>query len=268
MKEWTPNSRYGSHAFGFADANQTHAKSQDAMFADWLAHRDEVLPWIKEFSPIEHVTSNDPPSWTRIVSALNSAAGSKLSAAISAVPLEKSNSLFKPLHQNGRHSTTRVAAAVTDAVPVANITPTKCSSTAGWLGDASKAITGFDGDGTSANGWFICPDNIAFDPKGRIWIASDGANDVGIADGLYAADTDGEGKALTKMFFACPTGAEMCGPCFTPDGKTLFVAVQHPAEDSETLDKLTTRWPDFGADSLPRPTVLAITKEDGGEIGS
>jgi secreted PhoX family phosphatase len=121
---------------------------------------------------------------------------------------------------------------------------------------------------TSANGWFICPDNIAFDPKGRIWIASDGANDVGIADGLYAADTDGEGKALTRMFFACPTGAEMCGPCFTPDGKTLFVAVQHPAEDSETLDKLTTRWPDFGPDSLPRPTVLAITKEDGGEIGS
>jgi secreted PhoX family phosphatase len=122
--------------------------------------------------------------------------------------------------------------------------------------------------GTTANGWFICPDNIAFDPKGRIWIASDGANDVGIADGLYAADTDGEGKALTRMFFACPTGAEMCGPCFTPDGKTLFVAVQHPAENSETLEKLTTRWPDFGADSLPRPTVLAITKDDGGEIGS
>jgi secreted PhoX family phosphatase len=121
---------------------------------------------------------------------------------------------------------------------------------------------------TSADGWFICPDNIAFDPKGRIWIASDGANDVGIADGLYAADTDGEGRALTKMFFACPTGAEMCGPCFTPDGKTLFVAVQHPGENSETLDKLTTRWPDFGADSLPRPTVMVITKDDGGEIGS
>ncbi len=121
---------------------------------------------------------------------------------------------------------------------------------------------------TTPNGWFINPDNIAFDPKGRIWIASDGANDVDIADGLYAADTDGDGRALTRMFFACPTGAEMCGPCFTPDGKTLFVAVQHPGEDSETLDKLSTRWPDFGADSLPRPTVLAITKEDGGEIGS
>src|SRR5262249_37424740 len=45
MKEWTPNSRYGAHAFGFADANQKHARSEDAMFADFLAHRDEVLPW-------------------------------------------------------------------------------------------------------------------------------------------------------------------------------------------------------------------------------
>jgi secreted PhoX family phosphatase len=38
------------------------------------------------------------------------------------------------------------------------------------------------------------PDNIAFDPKGRIWIGSDGANDFDIADGLYAADVDGEGR--------------------------------------------------------------------------
>ncbi len=67
------------------------------------------------------------------------------------------------------------------------------------------------------------PDNIAFDPKGRIWIASDGANDFDIADGLYAADTMGDGRALPRFFFACPTGAELRGPAFTPDGKTLFV---------------------------------------------
>jgi len=121
--------------------------------------------------------------------------------------------------------------------------------------------------GTSANGWFVCPDNIAFDPKGRIWIGSDGANDFDIADGLYAADVDGEGRALTRMFLACPTGAELTGPCFTPDGKTLFVSIQHPGENSETLDKLTSHWPD-GGDSVPRPTVLAITKDDGGEIGA
>ena len=48
----------------------------------------------------------------------------------------------------------------------------------------------------------------------------------------------------------------------------LFVAVQHPAENSETLEKVTTRWPDFGQDSLPCPSVVAITRQDGGEIGS
>lgn len=61
MKQWTPNSRYGSHAFGFAEASATHARSQDAMFADFLAHRDEVLPWIKLYSPIEHASADDPP---------------------------------------------------------------------------------------------------------------------------------------------------------------------------------------------------------------
>lgn len=134
-------------------------------------------------------------------------------------------------------------------------------------GDPSKPEQGAKYNaGISANGWFVAPDNIAFDPKGRIWIASDGANDFDIADGLYGADTMGDGRALPRFFFACPTGAELCGPAFTPDGKTLFVAVQHPAEDSENTDKLTTRWPDFG-DSLPRPSVVAITKQDGGEIG-
>jgi secreted PhoX family phosphatase len=121
---------------------------------------------------------------------------------------------------------------------------------------------------TSADGWFAAPDNIAFDPRGRIWIASDGATDFDIADGLYAADTIGDGRALPRFFFACPKGAELCGPAFTPDGRTLFVAVQHPAEDSGDLANLTTRWPDFGPDSLPRPSVVAITKQDGGEIGT
>ncbi len=120
----------------------------------------------------------------------------------------------------------------------------------------------------TADGWFAAPDNIAFDPSGRLWIATDGATDFDIADGLYATDTDGDGRALTRFFFSCPTGAEMCGPCFTPDGKTLFVSVQHPAEDSETLDKATTRWPDFADNLPPRPSVVAITHKDGLDIGS
>jgi len=56
--EWTPNSRYGGHAFGFMDPKDT--KTRDTRFAEFLAHREEVLPWIKEYSPIEHVSADDP----------------------------------------------------------------------------------------------------------------------------------------------------------------------------------------------------------------
>ncbi|MEI6235692.1 MAG: alpha/beta hydrolase [Planctomycetota bacterium] len=59
LKEWTPNSRYGGHAFGFMDPNDL--KSRDTRFAEFLEHRDEVLSFIKEYSPIEHVSADDPP---------------------------------------------------------------------------------------------------------------------------------------------------------------------------------------------------------------
>lgn len=129
--------------------------------------------------------------------------------------------------------------------------------------------------GTSANGWLTCPDNCAFDPQGRLWIATDGAPKSGFCDGIYACDTQGEGRKLTRFFFRGPLGCEICGPCFTPDGKTLFVSVQHPGEADEKDDPKpcsfatpSTRWPDFKAGVPPRPSVIAITKQDGGLIGS
>ncbi len=58
MKEWTPNSNYGSHAFGiFKDVNGKKARDFDA----FLARRDEIMPWIQEYSPYALVTSDDPP---------------------------------------------------------------------------------------------------------------------------------------------------------------------------------------------------------------
>ncbi|MEY3896568.1 MAG: hypothetical protein RLZZ214_2088 [Verrucomicrobiota bacterium] len=57
MKEWTPNSLYGGHAFGF---NGDKAKKISA-FQQFLDHREEILPWIKQYSPYELVTPDDPP---------------------------------------------------------------------------------------------------------------------------------------------------------------------------------------------------------------
>ncbi len=118
------------------------------------------------------------------------------------------------------------------------------------------------------NGWLANPDNVAFDPQGRIWIATDGAPDFDTADGIWAANVRGASTALTKYFFKCPVGAEMCGPAFTPNGETLFCSVQHPAQgDGSNYGAPSTRWPDFKDDTPPRPSVVAITRADGGAIG-
>lgn len=58
LKEWTPNSRYGGHAFGFFP-NPADTKTRDTDFANFLANREKVLPWIKEYSPIALATADD-----------------------------------------------------------------------------------------------------------------------------------------------------------------------------------------------------------------
>ncbi|RYD36801.1 MAG: alpha/beta hydrolase, partial [Verrucomicrobiaceae bacterium] len=57
MREWTPNSVYGGHAFGFA----SDPKDKTAQFTAFLAGRESALPWIREYSPWELVSSDDPP---------------------------------------------------------------------------------------------------------------------------------------------------------------------------------------------------------------
>lgn len=57
MKDWTPNSRYGGHAFGFTGDR----KKKLSQFDEFLAQRETILPWIAEFSPYALVSSDDPP---------------------------------------------------------------------------------------------------------------------------------------------------------------------------------------------------------------
>jgi acetyl esterase/lipase len=49
LREWMPNYTYGAHAFGFANFDAFHDG------------REKVLKWLKEYSPIEHVSKDDPP---------------------------------------------------------------------------------------------------------------------------------------------------------------------------------------------------------------
>lgn len=146
-------------------------------------------------------------------------------------------------------------------------------------GDPSIAAVGaLWNPATSASGWFACPDNAAIDAEGRLWISTDQGEPwpTSRADGLYALETEGARRRTAKLFFRCPVGGEMCGPCFTPDGETLFVAVQHPGTDgtdrykgferASTFADPATRWPDFAPNMPPRPSVLVITKEGGGKI--
>ena len=143
-------------------------------------------------------------------------------------------------------------------------------------GDPANAESGAKyGVGTTADGVFAAPDNVAFDSKGRMWITTDqGDNWTKLskaADGVFAMDVEGPAAYVPKRFFTVPIGAEMCGPCFTPDGRSLFVAVQHPGTDgveNSNFDTPATRWPDFKDGVPPRPSVVAITKRSGGVIGS
>jgi len=134
---------------------------------------------------------------------------------------------------------------------------------------------------TTGHGWFASPDNCAVDADGRLWISTDqgsGWGKTGKSDGLYALETEGEGRGTSKLFFRCPVGAELCGPYFTADQRTLFLAVQHPGTDGtkdyapfgreSTFEDPATRWPDFRDGMPPRPSVVVVTREDGGRIAS
>ena len=53
MKQWIANSKYGAHAFGL-DVKD---------FDGFLAARDKLKPWISEYSPIEQLSKDDPPTY-------------------------------------------------------------------------------------------------------------------------------------------------------------------------------------------------------------
>ncbi len=99
------------------------------------------------------------------------------------------------------------------------------------------------------------------------------------AGGTLTVDTF-VGKAPTaqtlKRFLVGPVGCEITGLAETPDGKTLFVNIQHPGESTAMEDigdpaKYTSHWPSnagYGPGRRPRSATIVLTKNDGGRIGS
>ncbi|WP_028478340.1 PhoX family phosphatase [Nocardia sp. CNY236] len=131
-------------------------------------------------------------------------------------------------------------------------------------GDPAAADTYYAGFDKSAVSPISCPDNLAFDAHGNLWVSTDG-NALKSNDGLFSVVLDGPNRGQTKQFLTVPRGGETCGPVITES--RVMVCVQHPGEsDDATADNPLSNWPDGGA-AQPRPSVVAVWKQGGGRIG-
>ena len=125
---------------------------------------------------------------------------------------------------------------------------------------------------------FACPDGLAFDQRGVLWIQTDMSSSA-MHQGelarfgnnqMLACDT---ASGEIRRFLTGPVGCEITGCTFTPDGRTMFINVQHPGESpSERSDPAQptrfSTWPDGAGARRPRSATVVIRKADGGLIGT
>jgi secreted PhoX family phosphatase len=113
------------------------------------------------------------------------------------------------------------------------------------------------------------PDNIAFDRKGNLWIATDGQpTTFGMNDGVFAVPVEGEQRGFLRQFFSGVVGGEVASLDFGALDQALFVTIQHPGEpgtgpnsSGSTFETPTSVWPD--GNTPPRPSVVVATKKTG-----
>ena len=153
---------------------------------------------------------------------------------------------------------------------------------------------------------FSSPDGLAFSPStGIMWIQTDDGAYTDVTNCMMLASLPGtvgdgakktlnytktDGSALNvdtyvgkapgadklKRFLVGAKDCEITGLCETPDGKAMFINIQHPGEGTKMADiadpaKYTSQWPSntgYGAGKRPRSATIVITKNDGGRIGS
>jgi secreted PhoX family phosphatase len=114
---------------------------------------------------------------------------------------------------------------------------------------------------------FSCPDNLAFDKSGNLWMVSDMSGGAMNKppyskfknNGLFYFPMSGPHAGQAIQIASAPVDAELTGLSFSSDHKTLFVSVQHPGERSNGLNELTSTWPrDKMSNGIPRPCVVQV----------
>ncbi|HLV16262.1 MAG TPA: PhoX family phosphatase [Pseudomonas sp.] len=129
---------------------------------------------------------------------------------------------------------------------------------------------------------FASPDGMAFDSRGVLWIQTDNGektltdytNDQMLAV-IPANLVDQQGREAPlnvqtqgelRRFFVGPNGCEVTGLAFTPDNRTMFVNIQHPANWPHSDD--ATQATPAGTQVRPRAATVVIQRIDGRELAT
>ena len=126
---------------------------------------------------------------------------------------------------------------------------------------------------------FACPDGLWTDARGVLWIQTDmsssamGKGDLArTGNNMMLAADPATGEI--RRFLTGPRGCEVTGATATPDGRTMFINIQHPGEsptgrNNDPADPARhSTWPAGRPGSRPRSATVVIRKDDGGVIGS
>lgn len=128
---------------------------------------------------------------------------------------------------------------------------------------------------------FGSPDGLWFDAAGRLWIQTDVSTSV-LNQGDYARLGNNQmlvadvATGQVKRFLTGPKGCEITGITSTPDGRTLFVNIQHPGEPASERSEpakatAISHWPHSQFPETPagrpRSGTVVIRREDGGVVG-
>jgi secreted PhoX family phosphatase len=125
---------------------------------------------------------------------------------------------------------------------------------------------------------FGSPDGLWFDDGGLLWIQTDVSAStlnrghyarLGNNQMLCADVTTGE----IRRFLTGPRNCEVTGVVTTPDGRTMFVNIQHPGEPATERSNpkaplAVSHWPDGPTGGRPRSATVVIRKDDGGIVGT